>query len=154
MLPAQQLAVSAPVATVCPGAVAALEAAKPVGLPSRAACYFACEKPEDAARFLDAELRYKGQPLGQPVFLYEVEFPAGHHKGAMALIAAIESRLKVGSPADRAIAEYWQPTRRWQFFEVFGPEMQIIKQVATPGLSELSVAMLRYQSDHAVAAGL
>jgi hypothetical protein len=58
--------------------------------------------------------------------------------------ADICAELKVGSPADRAIAEYWQPTRRWQFFEVFGPEMQIIRQVATPDLSELSVATLRY----------
>jgi hypothetical protein len=154
VLPTQQLVVTAPPATVCPNAVAALEAAKPTGLPSRAACYFACERPENAIRFLDAELRYKGQPLGQPMYMYEIEFPAGHHKGAMALIAAIESKLKVGSPPDRAIAEYWHPTLKWQFFEVFGPEIQIVQQVATPGLVELSVGTFRYQNDHALAAGL
>jgi len=152
-LPAQ-LAVSAPLATVCPSAVAALEAAKPAGSPSRAACFFACEKPENAARFLDAELGYKGQAPGQPMFVYEVEFPAGYHKGAMALVAAIESKLQAKSDPDRAIAEYWHPTLNWQFFEVFGPEMRIIQQIATPGLIELSLATIRYQSDYALAAGL
>jgi hypothetical protein len=152
-LPAR-LAVGAPQATVCPSAIAALEAAKPAGSPSRAACFFACEKPENAARFLDAELRYKGQALGQPIFVYEIEFPAGFHKGAMALVAAIDSKLQVKFDPDRAIAEYWHPTLNWQFFEAFGPEMRIIQQIATPGLIELSVATMRYQSDHALAAGL
>ena len=94
-----------PAATVCPNAVAAIEAARPAGLPSRAACYFGCEKPENAVRFLEAELLFKGQPPGQQIFLYEVEFPSGYHKGSMALIGAIEAKLKAATPADRAIAE-------------------------------------------------
>lgn len=141
-------------AVVGPNAVAALEAARPGGLPSRAACYFACESPENAVRFLEAELIYKGQRLTQPAFVYEVEFPAGYHKGSMALIGAIESKLRSSSPANRAIAEYWHPTLKWGFLEVFGPEMQIIQQVATPGLIQLSLATFRYQNDHAIAAAL
>jgi hypothetical protein len=134
-------------------AVAALTAVKPSEAPSRSACYFACENPENAVHYLKTERFYKGEPAA-PILVYSVDFPAGCSTGPMALIAAIEKRLRAGGSAAKMIPEYWKPTLKWQFLEVFGPEMRILAPTPLPNYISEAAALLRYQSDHAQAAKL
>lgn len=143
-----------PRAAVCPGAVAALQAACPPGAPRRDACFFACENPENAVRFLQAELTRKPTPSNCPIVVYSVDFPAGYASGPMALVGAIEKKLATGSPVTEAVAEYWASTRNWQFLEFFGPEMLIIAPEEMPDLIAESAATFRYQNDYAQAADL
>jgi len=143
-----------PVVT-CLNAVKALEAdpGRPPNAPSRTACYFACENPENAVHFLEAEVRHAGRVLSGPILAYQVDFPAGHHKGSMALIRAIEKRLGAGGSATKMIAEYWKPTLNWKFFEAFGPEMRILASVPVPS-DPWGLAFSRYLDDGDLAARL
>jgi hypothetical protein len=141
--------------TTGPNAVRELQAARPPGAPARDACFFACENPENAVRFLEAERAWKGTLASQHTHVYTVQFPAGLWKGPMAIIGAIEKRVAAGAPPfNRLVTEYWTQTLTWQFFEVFGPEMLIVSSVSAPSFASLCAATIRYQGDHSQAASL
>ncbi len=123
-----------------PNAVDALEAAKPPGAPSRATCVFATEN----AAF--AVLYQLGQQIElEKIRLYRVELQQSVH-APFAAIHRIERLLSEGASAAALIAEYWNPTLAWKFFEYFGPSMVVMERVDLPIINEF-VMRISYGRD-------
>lgn len=123
-----------------PKAATAIDKLRPTGAPSRNICLFSAEKPEFAVFFL-----MKQGVLPADIRLYEIDM-LNPWRSPFALTHAISKKIEAGVNVDAAIAEYWSPTLSWNFFEVFGPEMIIQKQIPIPSLSEL-ILTFKYGQD-------
>ncbi|MCU1300696.1 MAG: hypothetical protein JWQ87_980 [Candidatus Sulfotelmatobacter sp.] len=93
-----------------------LEERRPGKSHSRLSSWFACDSPEHAARYLDAQLKHE-EKRGD-VLVFEVEMPAPS-KQPMALIDALLAALREGDidKAEFLVEEYWTPKQSWKFWE-------------------------------------
>ncbi len=129
---------------VYPTAVARLEAAKPVGCPSRSLCVFATDNLVGATKF--AQKQYPDQ---KGLRVHTVEM-AVFQKAPMRICHTLESRLANKQPVDRLVNEYWNPSRPWYFYEYFDPSFVPTGEVAPANAGEVMVFDSRYfaDSDH------
>jgi len=125
-----QVITAPPPTTFYPEAVAALESQRPAAAPSRSICFFA----SDSVMFATFFLLRQNVPHAQ-IRLYEVEMPVSW-KAPMALVHTLSKRLQKAEDGLTIVTEYWNPTMKWQFYEVFGPEMTIKKRLVTPIVEE------------------
>ena len=127
-----------------------LERQRPKGRPSRLSSWFACDEPNLAAEYLDAEIDFPRSKIGlkgQP-HLYAVEIHL-YSKHPMVLVGATAVKLSQGQ-TDIALLladEYWEPKQEWKFWEYISPEITILREEAWPHLTALSEALETYVRD-------
>ena len=125
-----------------PLAVPALEAARPAGSPSRATCVFATDDINFAYLFAIKQ----NWPRDQ-IHLYEVAMDQ-FHRSPMAIVHAAQRRLEQSGSVDALVAEYWNTTMAWKYYECFGPQMTVVGAVGAPTINELIMGF-EYQNDAA-----
>jgi hypothetical protein len=84
------------------------------------------------------------------IHVYEVEIPNGW-RSPVALVAAIDRGIRKAQKIGPLVAEYWNPRRQWRFIEVFGPTMEIVREVALPDSVKEMVAHISYQAEYGTA---
>lgn len=125
--------------------VRALEQAKPVGAPSRDICLFASDDAQ-FAYFFSLHQRHEHSAIR----VFEVNIDPGH-RAPMALVHVIDRALKAGKDTRLLVDEYWQPSRSWKGWEVFGPQMHVVAEIAVPTIDEYTL-QIYYDIDCAAAA--
>ena len=125
-----------------PDVVRLLDAHRPARLPSRETCVFATDTIAGAGTFIN-----KQPPVGGAKGrVYKVEM-SGSCKAPFQLVVGIARRLEAARPADTLVAEYWNPTLDWFFWEYFGPSFTVIEEVPVPPESQMSLFGVRYMKD-------
>lgn len=118
----------------------ALDPCRLPGMPLRVNGVFAAETIVAATAFLLAE----EVPI-EAIRVYEVIMPVSH-RGPFAVVSQIERRFSAGRPYQALVDEYWKPSRDWMFWEHFGPNFTVIKQVTTVSAPEAYAFSIRYQN--------
>lgn len=134
-----------------PNASQLIDVHRPDTAPARASAVFAAEEPEFAAYYLARQ----GVPH-EDIRLYEVLMP-DHHRAPFSLTHAIDRRIASQRNPEKQIQEYWNPTSRWNFWECFGPQAQVIRSVPTPSKHKVElvgIAYLRPLNDYDIASDL
>ena len=126
-----------------------LEDRRPPDKPSRISSWFACDKPENAARYLEAERQFKANKLQGTPELYQFETEE-FSKHPMCLVESIRKALLSGDTAlAEALAdEYWSPKQDWRFWEYLGPRIVGATQVDWPTPMDQYSASLSYSSEY------
>lgn len=126
----------------------ALEAACPKPSHSRLSSWYSCEKPELAAKYLEAEgfLQPAAQSATRHLFSVEVSCYSTH---PMFLVDQIAKRLAKGEKAAavKLAQEYWVPTMDWKFWECLSPDLTVLAEEAWPSVMQLTLAGLTYQGE-------
>ena len=122
-----------------PHVVVEFEKGRPSSLSSRSICLFAAESAVGATRFMI------GQKV-DPFWIYEVEMDK-FQRAPFRITHEIAYRLRVGTPVDKLVAEYWSPTANWFFYEYFGPSLKVIREVPAADIVELTSFDLSYDRD-------
>jgi hypothetical protein len=124
-----------------------LDSHRPEERRGRLSSVFACEKPEDAAKFLQAELD-RNPGFDQMLHVFEVECDESECSRHPMALAGYLGRIGVTSGFAPAIAEeYWKPQSAWCFWETLCPELSVVARVDTPNRIEFHRASHRHQSD-------
>jgi hypothetical protein len=127
-----------------------LEQRRPKGRPPRPSSWFACDKANLAAEYLDAQLTFgpdKRARNGRP-HLYAVEMDSSS-KQPMILANAVAVKLSAGEK-DVALLladEYWAPTQEWRFWEYISPDIVVLQRQPWPDPMALSLALDAYTKD-------
>jgi len=127
-----------------------LEQRRPEGRPPRLSSWFACDKANLAAEYLDAQLTLgpdKGARNGQP-HLYAVEMDSSSRQ-PMILSNAVAVKLFAGEK-DVALLladEYWAPTQEWRCWEYINPDIVVLERQPWPDLMALPLALAAYTKD-------
>jgi hypothetical protein len=102
-----------------------LEDKRPCASHSRLSSWFACDSPERAVRYLEAQLKHENREGEILVFAVDLPSPS---KQPMALVDAILSALRENA-IDKAgflAQEYWTPTQQWRFWEYTSSEISVV----------------------------
>lgn len=138
--------------TYYPAVTAVLEAHRPAGLPSRSVCLFATETIVGATKFMESEKVWKPGSIGD-FKVYEIEAD-GFHRAPFRLNHEIGKRLRDGQQVDALVAEYWNPTADWFFYEFFGPSFLVVQEVPPAATAAMYPFGLSYDRDMRISASL
>jgi hypothetical protein len=50
-------------------------------------------------------------------------------KSPVKLVHAIDFNVRYKKPFDKLVAEYWEPTTEWNYYELFGRQMTIVRKL-------------------------
>lgn len=138
--------------TYFPAVTAVLEAHRPAGLPSRSICLFNTDTIVGATKIMESEKAWKPGSIGD-FKVYEIEAD-GFHRAPLRLNHEINMRLKDGQLVNALVAEYWNPTADWFFYEFFGPSFLVVQEVPPAATAHMYPFGLRYDRDIRISASL
>ena len=129
-------------------AEALLEQRRPTSYYSRLSCWYACDTPEFAAKYLESEIARDAQHVSGAPLLYLIDLtsPSRH---PMCLVNEIAKRLENNEThlAETLADEYWNPTLEWAFWEYLGEMITPFASENWPNVIQRSTALFTYSGD-------
>lgn len=126
---------SGSVSSYYPEAADALDSKRPKNAPARKTALYSADSLEFAFHFLIKENVCKSA-----INLYKVKVK-DPWQAVFSIPHAIQMRIIEGQDIVKLIAEYWEPTENWNFYEYLSTSFVVIEQLKHPDIFEFEMSM-------------
>lgn len=121
-----------------PDASTRIDSVRSVGSGTRLGAVFSAESAAAAHAFAYSQFQTDN------IRVYQVK-AAPFHKAPMAIVSEVQKRMARGESIDALVAEYWQPTQQWVFWEYLSESMVVVADVSDTASEGSAPLSIRYQ---------
>lgn len=133
--------ISGAISPFYPEASDALDSHRPKNAPARKTALYSADSLEFAFHFL-----IKQNVCKSAINLYKVK-AKDPWQAVFSIPHAVQKRIVEGQNIDTLIAEYWEPTEKWNFYEYLSTSFVVIEQLKHPDIFYFEMSM-KGLSDH------